>query len=323
MNEMDLEGKGQSEGKKEKKLVVLIFSVCIALIIGIKAYTMLAEHSPKGQGDYTVQKEQYYVQYSEQYDYLEVLTVEYPRLEGTEEETQTLINQLLYDTAMDRVNYWHFEPDEEVRKLQEEYTIFSSDVRCDVAYHSQYLLSVDFKEIYAPIDPVYYVYSAERGINLDLMTGEVYELADILRIDEDFIDLWLQAANRKYGEEMPYEEEIRRYLLEWFSGEGGEEGESYDFRPFFHITSEKNFSIGLSVDPKPEGITGSAPKNNVYSVILPWSDVEPYQTESEFWSKYEESETAGRVLECPDRQENLWLGEDAGVWQYWLERGIE
>lgn len=25
MNEMDLEGKGQSEGKKEKKLVVLIF----------------------------------------------------------------------------------------------------------------------------------------------------------------------------------------------------------------------------------------------------------------------------------------------------------
>ena len=232
MNEMDLEGKGQSEGKKEKKLVVLIFSVCIALIIGIKAYTMLAEHSPKGQGDYTVQKEQYYVQYSEQYDYLEVLTVEYPRLEGTEEETQTLINQLLYDTAMDRVNYWHFEPDEEVRKLQEEYTIFSSDVRCDVAYHSQYLLSVDFKEIYAPIDPVYYVYSAERGINLDLMTGEVYELADILRIDEDFIDLWLQAANRKYGEEMPYEEEMRRYLLEWFSGEGGEEGESYDFRPF-------------------------------------------------------------------------------------------
>lgn len=105
MNEMDLEGKGRPEGKKERKLVVLIFSVCIALIIGIKAYTMLAEHSPKGQGDYTVQKEQYYVQYSEQYDYLEVLTVEYPRLEGTEEETQTLINQLLYDTAMDRVNY--------------------------------------------------------------------------------------------------------------------------------------------------------------------------------------------------------------------------
>lgn len=56
------------------------------MIIGIKAYTMLAEHSSKGQSDYTVQKEQYYVQYSEQYDYLEVLTVEYPRLEGTEEE---------------------------------------------------------------------------------------------------------------------------------------------------------------------------------------------------------------------------------------------
>ncbi len=77
------------------------------------------------------------------------------------------------------------------------------------------------------------------------------------------------------------------------------------------------------MDPKPEGITGSAPKNNVYSVILLWSDVEPYRTESEFWSKYEESETAGRVFECPDWQENLWLGEDAGVWQYWLERGIE
>lgn len=317
---MDWEERERSDGKKERKLVFLIVFACIALAIGIKAYMILAEHPWKGRSDYTVQKEQYYVEYSEEYDYWDVLTVEYPRIEGIDEETQALINRLMYDAAMDRVNYWHWEPDKEVRELQEEYTIFCSDVRCDVAYHSQYLLSVDFQELYAPISPVYYVYGTERGLNLDLMTGEVYELSDILRIDEGFIDLWLRAADKKYGEEFPYEEEMRERLLEWFAGDGGEAGEAYEFRPFFYLTSRKEFAIGLAVDPKPAGITGAAPRNNAYSVIMTGADVEPYRTESEFWKKYEESETAGRVLECMDLQENLWLGEDAGVWKYWMER---
>jgi len=317
---MDWEGRERSDGRKEKKLAVAIISVCIILAIGIKVYTMLARSS-QGYGDYMVQKEQYYVEYSEQYDYWDVLTVEYPRLEGIDEETQALVNGLMYDTAMEKVDYWHLEPDGEVRELQEEYTIFCSDVRCDVPYHSQYLLSVDFKEMYAPISPVYYVYGTERGLNVDLMTGKVYELPDILRIDEDFVDLWLRAAHKKYGDEMPYEEEMREYLLEWFSGDGGEAEEYYDFRPFFYITSRKEIAVGLSVDPKPAGITGNAPRNNVYSVVLFWSDIKPYRTESEFWKKYEESETAGRVLECTDLQDNLWLGEDAGVWKYWMERG--
>lgn len=229
MDHMDLGEREQSDGKKERKLVFVIIFVCIALAVGIEAYMILAMRPSKGYEDYTVQKEQYYVEYSEQYDYWDVLTVEYPRLEGIGGEQTELINRQMYDTAMDRVDYWHLKPDEEVRKLQEEYSIFSSDVRCDVTYHSQYLLSVDFKEMYAPVNPVYYAYYTERGLNIDLMTGEVYELPDILLVNEDFVDLWCREANRKYGDELPYNEEMCGYLLEcldlkdnlWLGGDAG------------------------------------------------------------------------------------------------------
>lgn len=320
MEGMNFEEGERSDGKKERKFVLAVIFVCLALAAGVEAYILLEARGSKGYEDYTVQKEQYYVEYSDQYDYWDVLTVEYPRLEGIGGEQEKLINRRMYDTAMDRVNYWHLEPDEEVRELQEDYSVFSSDVHCDVTYHSQYLLSVEFKEMYAPVNPVYYVYYTKRGLNMDLMTGEVYELADILFINEDFAELWCRMANRKYGDELPYDEKTRGYVLSWFLGDAGGSGESYECRPFFYITQRKELAVGLAMDPKPAGLAGSAPEGNVYSVILSYVDVEPYRTESEFWDKYRESENAGRVLECLDLKENLWLGEDAGVWEYWMDR---
>lgn len=117
----------------------------ILAAIGVTIGTILSSSFPKGYEDYTVQKEQYFVEYSEKYDYWDVLTVEYPRLKGLDEEVQTQINQLLYDTAMDRVTYWHLNPSDEVKAFQKEFfSIFASDVNCDVTYHSQYLLSADY-----------------------------------------------------------------------------------------------------------------------------------------------------------------------------------
>lgn len=36
----------------------------------------------------------------------------------------------------------------------------------------------------------------------------------------------------------------------------------------------------------------------------------------ELWDKYEKSETTGEVLSCQDKQNNIWLGEGASVWDY-------
>lgn len=311
---------GQPKKSGGKKAVFIGFLICILGAAGIGAYVVFTVLPQKGYKDYTVQKEQYYVEYSEQYDYWDVLTVEYPRLEGVEEEQEEKLNRLMYDAAMNRVNYWHLEPDEDVKELQEEYSLFCSDVRCDVTYHSQYLLSVYFEELYAPISPVYYTYYTERGLNMDLMTGENYGLSDIFLINAGFIDLWCKEANREYGDSLPYTKDTCELLFQWFWEGGGELGEYYEFSPFFYITKKKEFTIGIAVNPKPAGITGGAPESTVYSAVLTAADLEPYRIESEFWDKYDKSENAGRVFECLDLQENLWLGEDASIWDYWSDR---
>lgn len=310
----------QEVEKGKKKLILIVVLLFGAIALGIGAYKILAGSTSRGYEDYTVQKEQYYVEYSEQYDYWDVLTIEYPVLEGIDEERKDLLNQLMYDTAMDRTDYWHWKPDEEVREFQKEYTLFCSDVRCDVSYHSQYLLSVDFEELYAPVNPVYYTNLTERALNMDLMSGEVYELPDIFRIDEEFVDLWCKAANREYGDNLPYDSETCEVLFRWFTGAEETLSEYYDIRPFFFITSRKEFAVGIAMDPKLSGLTGGAPEGSVYKAVLTAADTEPYRTDSEFWEKYEKSQDAGRVFECLERAENLWLGDDAGVWKYWENR---
>ena len=108
INEEQNEKEQNSEVKSKKKWIILPAAIlAVLIVIGIAVGIMHSNSFPKGYENYTVQKEQYFVEYSDEYDYWDVLTVEYPQLSGIDDEMQTQINQLLYDTAMDRVNYWH------------------------------------------------------------------------------------------------------------------------------------------------------------------------------------------------------------------------
>ena len=64
-------------GEQKKKIPVgfLAGAVVAVIVLGIGVYKAVHFLTPRGCRDYTVQKEQYYVQYSEQYDYWDVLTV--------------------------------------------------------------------------------------------------------------------------------------------------------------------------------------------------------------------------------------------------------
>lgn len=228
--------------KKQWKLIILL-CLLIVLVIVITAIGIAHLSAPKGYTDYTVQKEQYYVEYSEKYDYWDVLTVEYPRLEGISEERESQINQLMYDAAMDRVNYWHLTPSEEVKEFQKEYfSIFASDVNCDVAYHSQYLLSVDYQEYYSAGHPIYMTNGTERALTVNLITGECYYLADIIELNEDFVRLWDQIYSEETGSDYADDETID-YLLDWFLQRDEEINEDYFCTPFFYVTENKEFVI--------------------------------------------------------------------------------
>lgn len=311
----------QSFAQRYRWLLVFTAVVILAVAAGSMAAYLVSHAGPRGYHDYTVQKQQYYVEYSDEYPYWDVLTVEYPILKETDEEPighLEQINAQLYDMAMDRVYYWHLKPNDEVRRLQEEYSIFSSDVDCNVTYHSQYLMSVSYKETYAPISPVWYTYITQRALTVDLLTGESYALKDVLRLDEDFVALWADKFNEKLGEEMIASED-ENIFVDWFNCADRELEPYYEFVPFFYVTKEGNFVIGVSLDPKVSGISESDPSNSTFYTELTAEEIKPYRRESLFWDRYDKSQSAGEVLRCKDKHDNIWLGDQASIWDYWKE----
>lgn len=307
------------EGKTNKqKQGILIAIIFVLILVGavIVSVGIFYNSSAKGYKDYTVQMEQYYVEYSEEYDYSEVITVEYPCLEGIDDEVQAQINQLIYDTAMDRVNYWHLEPSDDVKAFQEEYfSIFASDVNCDVTYHSQYLISMDFCEYYSAGNPIWMKNGTERALTVDLLTGEIYALDDVLEINTDFIKLWDQSYSDDLDMEYGDDEDID-LLLSWFLQEDDAFNGNYICSPFFYITEDKEFVIGVALDPVLEYAYTYEPTNLSFYTQLSIEELEAFKIPGEFWDKYEKSETAGEVLSCVDKKENIWLGEDASVWDW-------
>lgn len=308
--------------KKHRWVSGVLAFTALTVLAGSAAVYIVSHAGPRGYHDYTVQKQQHYVEYSDQYPYWDVLTVEYPILTGTEEEPIEQVEQInakLYDTAMDRVNYWHLQPDAEVQKLQETYSIFSSDVECDVTYHSQYLMSVSYKEIYAPINPVWYVYMTQRALTVDLLTGESYALKDVLRLNEDFVLLWVDKFNEKLGKKMVASEDVDIFF-DWFNCSDKELEDYYIFVPYFYVTEEGNFVVGVSLDPKTAAISGRDPSNSTFYTEFTAEEIAPYRTESVFWDKYDKSESTGEVLRCKGKHDNIWLGDQASIWDYWEEK---
>lgn len=309
---------GRESTKRGKKKGILIGTAILALLfICCGAAVFVFRNLPeKGYEEYTVQKEQYYVEYSEEYDYWDVITVEYPVLSEIDQEVQEQLNQLMYDTAMDRVTYWHLSPSDEVKGFQEEhFSIFASDVNCDIPFHSQYLLCADFKEYYSAGNPVWMTNGTERALTLDLMTGERYELTDILEVNKEFITRWDRSMSDELGEEYA-DDEMLEYVLSWFLQSNEDINEKYVCNPFFYVTEDKNFVIGVSLDPILEYAYTGEPLNRSYYAELTPEEIEPFKKESEFWNKYEKSVAAGEVLPCKDKKENIWLGENASVWDW-------
>lgn len=309
----------QETGKTRKPKWIILSAVFLTILIaaGITAGIILYPSFPKGYKDYTVQKEQYFVEYSEEYDYWDVLTVEYPQLAGIDDDTiQTQLNQLLYDTAMDRVIYWHLEPSAAVKAFQNEhFSIFASDVNCDVTYHSQYLLSVDYREYYSAGNPVWMTNGTERALTIDLLTGQSYQLDDILEINKDFIRLWDKSLSDELDEEYADDDAIN-LVLSWFLQTDEEINKNFFCHSFFYLTEDKDLIIGVSLDPVLEYAVTYEPINRSFCAKLSIEELEEFKKQSDFWDKYEKSESTGEVLPCADKKENIWLGEHASVWDF-------
>ena len=302
---------GGMESNVMKKKIATVFC-----LLTIQACIIFYAGIDRGYRDYMIQMQEYYAEYTDIKPYWDVCTVEYPQIAGMNPEVEESVNEMLYKTAMAKVDYWHLEPNEDVERLQEEYHVFASTVDADVTFHSQYLLSVGYAEIYAPINPIHYVNQTMRTLNVDLVTGEIYQLADIIQLNEDFINTWSGKSVTDYGDTFA-DEETKEIFLDWFLQADEEMQDYYFLEPFFYVTEDREFVIGISIDPTIYGFGGGRPISNNFETLWTAEELESFRTDSVFWERFDASEDAGEVIEYEDLHSNIWLGEDAGVWDYW------
>ena len=168
------------KGKKQKVILVGV----LFLLVMILVYRSVNRSA--GVEDYQIIHCQLYEEYTERYPYLDAITLGYVQVDGLKREIQDEINEQIYSSVFKRANYWHYQPDEEVKLLQEDYAIYSDDVNCTPEFHSQYLLSLNFTELYAPYDPVSWTKLTQWGMTFDLVTGQEYGLQDIFLFNEKF-----------------------------------------------------------------------------------------------------------------------------------------
>ena len=119
--------------------------------------------------------------------------VYYPQVDGLDAAVQESVNAALQDCALASVDKLYLDPSDEMKEkvLGEEYPVLASFVEYKVTYQSQSLLSVVFQDYsYEGSESDYHV--ALRCVNINLQDGTLYEVKDIVSLDDHFVSAWAE-----------------------------------------------------------------------------------------------------------------------------------
>lgn len=205
--------------------------------------------------------------------------VVYPKIVGLDEAVQEKVNEVLKKTAMETVEEIYLNPSEEVKErvLEADYPMLDCYTSYKVVYQGADFMSVAFEEMSYEGSAEVFV-NQIRTVNINLKDGTVYEIKDIVKLEEAFLTDWL--------ERMREEAEISEFLSELDQEQmkkalSGDDLEGVYFDCFF--VHEDGIEIGFSFQ-YPSG----DPNDLGYIwVTAPFSveELKEYQTESEFWKE--------------------------------------
>lgn len=137
--------------------------------------------------------------------------IEYPQLTGDIPNLET-INKEIRDKAMRFVDATYTEPTSDARAMLEAYSadaygssiagvpnganaILESDVDYAITYNNNDFISICFSDEYA-IGSWYGESISLRTVNINLKTGEVYEIDDVLQLNDDIAEDFIQNLSK-------------------------------------------------------------------------------------------------------------------------------
>lgn len=215
----------------------------------------------KGEGKYTID-----------------FSVAYPELSNLDSEKAVEINQILKACAMQTVNGLYLSPTDEMKDalLTETSPYLISYVTYKITYMDDDFMSVVFEDRYCQGNTMKEFIDL-RSKNINLHTGEVYAVKDIVNLSDDYMKDWLV---RMQGE-APQETVLKEVTTEEFKNilSGEYVGEDY-YSTFF--VKKEGMEIGLSYHHL-------NPKKTAYLagwITAPYKmdEIKEYQTGSKFWS---------------------------------------
>ncbi len=137
--------------------------------------------------------EESYVQYSDKASgkYQMDFEVKYPQIKGIGLVNANKINQTLKECAMSTVDTLYLTPSEGVKEamLKLKDPVLTSHVTYKITYASEDYISVVFEDQYIAGDSQK-KYVDLRARTIDISTGEIYEMKDIVDLSDDFMTEW-------------------------------------------------------------------------------------------------------------------------------------
>lgn len=207
--------------------------------------------------------------------------VTYPQIDGIEKEVQDKVNASLEQCAMETVDKIYLNPSQEMKEkvLGEENPVLASFVRYKVTYIGETCISVVFEDYSYEGSSEDYKLSL-RTRNISLENGKVFEVKDIVDLDEEFLEKWIQVMREEAGDETLLSELSTKEMKEVLSGEE-KEGVYQD--NFFLDADGIEIGLGLNY---PQG-TDSRIGNGWVTAPFDMEEIALYKTDSDFWKYIE------------------------------------
>lgn len=205
-------------------------------------------------------------------------SVSYPKISGLKDsKTEKQVNKILRDRAMETVERIYENPDPAIKErvLGEDYPMLANYVEYKVCYATEDLISVAYDDYAFEGGQNYYTQHL-RTCTVSLKDGRVYEVKDIVRLDDAFMDEWL-AVMRAETDDASFLSEAGKDVLK-----KALEGDSQDgvYVVNFFLDAD-GIEIGFDLNYEEEA-SGSS---RYIWVTAPFSfeEIKEYASDSDFW----------------------------------------
>lgn len=206
--------------------------------------------------------------------------VKFPKLQGLDEKTGKIVNEEIKACAMATVDQIYENPSQEFKEkmLGVKNPILTSYVTYKVCYANRDFISIVFEDEGTRGSQDDY-YQNMRTINIGLKDGKVYEVKDIVKLNEDFAEEWLDVMREETMDNHFLAELDEKEILSTLGGRDIDGNYRVNFfmdKDGIEIGYDLNYEDG---DPADLGYAW---------VTAPFSfdEIREYESDPEFWGYF-------------------------------------